>query len=456
MSGNRAPGVARGPRFDVLVVGGGSAGCVLGARLSESGRRVCLVEAGPDYGPYAEGRWPEDMLDARQLAFSHSWETEREDRSQLRARIVGGCSAHNACVVLEGAPADYDEWGHGWSYRAIEPYLRRAERELRVRRMTHEELSPWHRAFVAAAGDDAILHPVNAVGSVRWNAAFAYLDPARRRENLTILADTLVDRVLLVGERAVGVATSAGELRAQTIVLAAGAYGSPGILLRSGIGPERGLPVGEDLCDHVGVGFGFEGTERLQRETVEFERSQPLFMAQVTIAMASSACAAGLRDLFFFPGVDPPGEHGYEASVAVFAMKPESRGSVRLTSRDPRAPLAIAHGFLSEPRDAEILAEGVERLRRLTGSDPIYSYAGRETRPGRDVDAPAHVRATARGFFHPVATCAIGQVVDGGGRVYGLDRLYVADASIMPTIPRANTNLSALALAERLAESIAR
>jgi choline dehydrogenase len=456
MSGNRAPGVARGPSFDVLVVGGGSAGCVLGARLSESGRRVCLVEAGPDYGPYAEGRWPEDMLDARQLAFSHSWETEREDRSQLRARIVGGCSAHNACVVLEGAPADYDEWGHGWSYRAIEPYLRRAERELRVRRMTHEELSPWHRAFVAAAGDDAILHPVNAVGSVRWNAAFAYLDPARRRENLTILADTLVDRVLLVGERAVGVATSAGELRAQTIVLAAGAYGSPGILLRSGIGPERGLPVGEDLCDHVGVGFGFEGTERLQRETVEFERSQPLFMAQVTIAMASSACAAGLRDLFFFPGVDPPGEHGYEASVAVFAMKPESRGSVRLTSRDPRAPLAIAHGFLSEPRDAEILAEGVERLRRLTGSDPIYSYAGRETRPGRDVDAPAHVRATARGFFHPVATCAIGQVVDGGGRVYGLDRLYVADASIMPTIPRANTNLSALALAERLAESIAR
>lgn len=259
-----------------------------------------------------------------------------------------------------------------------------------------------------------------------------------------------------MGERAVGVATSAGELRAQTIVLAAGAYGSPGILLRSGIGPERGLPVGEDLCDHVGVGFGFEGTERLQRETVEFERSQPLFMAQVTIAMASSACAAGLRDLFFFPGVDPPGEHGYEASVAVFAMKPESRGSVRLTSRDPRAPLAIAHGFLSEPRDAEILAEGVERLRRLTGSDPIYSYAGRETRPGRDVDAPAHVRATARGFFHPVATCAIGQVVDGGGRVYGLDRLYVADASIMPTIPRANTNLSALALAERLAESIAR
>jgi choline dehydrogenase-like flavoprotein len=438
----------------VLVVGGGSAGCVLASRLSEGRRRVCLVEAGPDYGPYAGGRWPADMLDARQLAFSHSWETDREDRSQLRARIIGGCSAHNACIALEGAPADYDEWGHGWSYEAIKPYLERAERELRVRRLTVDELSPWHRAFAESAGEDTILHPVNAVGNVRWNAAFAYLDRARRREDLTILADTLVDRVLLAGDRVVGVATVAGELRAGTVVLAAGAYGSPGILLRSGIGPERGLPVGQGLCDHVGVGFGFEATDRLQRETAEFEKSHPLFMAQVTVAIASTACAEGLCDLFLFPAVDPPGELGYELSVAVFAMKPESRGSVSLTSPDPRAPLAIDHGFLAEARDADVLAEGVEALRRLTSREPIRGYAGRETRPGAEVDAPAHIRATARGFFHPVGTCAIGQVVDGSGRVYGLEGLFITDASIMPTIPRANTNLSTIALAERLAESI--
>ena len=139
--------MSRGSAFEFLIAGGGSAGCVLAARLSEAGRRVCLVEAGPDYGPYDGGRWPRDILDARQLAFSHAWETEREDRSQLRARIMGGCSAHNACVVLAGAPADYDEWGEGWSHAVIAPYLERAERELRVRRFADEELSPWHRAF---------------------------------------------------------------------------------------------------------------------------------------------------------------------------------------------------------------------------------------------------------------------------------------------------------------------
>jgi choline dehydrogenase len=438
--------------FEDLVVGGGSAGCVVAARLSEGGRDVGLVEAGPDYGAYGDGRWPADMLDARRLALSHAWETEREDRSQLRARVLGGCSAHNACIALPGAPADYDEWGHGWSYAAIEPYLRRAERELAVRRFVDEELSPWHRAFARAGAPDAILHPVNAVGAVRWSTAFAYVDRARDRDNLTILADTLVDRVLLSGDRAVGVATTEGELRAERVVLSAGAYGTPGILLRSDIGPQRGLSVGEGLIDHVGIGFGFEPTERLRRETAEFEQSRPLYMAQVTIEAHSSACEAGVCDLFLFPAVDPLGDADYEISVAAFAMKPDSRGSVRVTSPDPRAPLAIDHGFLADGRDVDVLVDGAEAIRRLAAADAIRAYAARETRPGGDVDARAHVRAAARGFFHPVATCAIGRVVDGDGRVFGIDALRVADASIMPTIPRANTNLSTIALAERIAE----
>jgi choline dehydrogenase len=135
-------------------------------------------------------------------------------------------------------------------------------------------------------------------------------------------------------------------------------------------------------------------------------------------------------------------------------MKPSSQGSVQLNSSDPRAPLRIDHGFLSDPADADVLAEGVEALRRITADDAVRRYAGRETRPGHDVDPMTHVRGTARGFFHPVGTCAIGRVVDGRGAVYGFDGLFVADASIMPTIPRANTNLSTVALAERLAPGI--
>jgi choline dehydrogenase len=142
--------------------------------------------------------------------------------------------------------------------------------------------------------------------------------------------------------------------------------------------------------------------------------------------------------------------------VAVFAMKPASRGSVRLNGSDARAPLHIDHGFLSHPDDVPVLAEGVEKLRQIAADDAVRRYAGRETRPGREVDAMTHVRTAARGFFHPVGTCAIGRVVDGDGCVYGLDGLVVADASIMPTIPRANTNLSTIALAERLADTLVR
>jgi choline dehydrogenase len=441
-------------RYDVVAVGGGTAGCVLAARLSEeSSRSVCLVEAGPDYGPYADGRWPADILDGRWLALdSHRWEQEDEDdRSQARARILGGCSAHNACVVLRGADADYDEWGDGWTAAELAHYLDRAERMLRTRVLDERELHPWQRAFAEVAGADAIVHPVNMTeDGVRWTAAFAYLDPARDRANLTILADTLVDRVLLDGDRAVGVETSAGRLDAGTVVVAASAYGSPAVLLRSGIGPESRLPVGEGLLDHVGAGIGWESSDELRADWDAFAAEAPLAMAGITIEARSRQCAEGVCDLFLFPATDS----GYEISAAAFAMKPRSRGRVTLTSADPRAPLRIDHGFLADEADVQVLVEGCERLRELGRTDPVRRYAAREVRPGDDVEAEAHVRATARGFFHPTGTCALGSVVDERGRVFGYENLVVADASIMPTIPRANTNLTTAAIAEKLAETI--
>jgi choline dehydrogenase len=416
-------------QFDVVVAGGGTAGCVVASRLSEdSSRSVCLVEAGPDYGPFEGGGWPADLLDGTQLALSHSWETDREDRSQLRARVLGGCSAHNACVALRGVPSDYD-WGDGWSYTALEPYFDGAESMLRVRPIPREDLTPWHAAWAEAAGADAIVHPVNMVGDVRWNTAFAYLDPARSRPNLTILADTLVERV--DGDALV---TDRGEIRAETIVLAAGAYGSPAILLRSGFGS----PVGENLRDHVGAGVGWLPSQRLLDEI------EAVPMAQVSVSRRGG-------DVFLFPALD----RGPEISAAAFAMKPRSTGRVCLNDPDPRSPLAIEHGFLSDPADAADVAEGLEALRELAASPQVGAFVAGEIRPGPAVSANAHARAASRGFFHPVGTCALGLVAEPDGRVRDLDRVYVVDASFVPELPRANTNLTVAAVAERLSAGLA-
>src|SRR6185369_11110788 len=384
---------ARRVTYDVLVLGGGAAGCALAARLSESpDRSVCLVEAGPDYGHLSAGRWPADILDPRWLALeSHLWErADEDDRSQARARILGGCSAHNACVLLEGAPSDYD-WGGDWSYETFQPYLRRAFETLRGHVLADEELTPWHRAFRDAGGENSIVHPVNIVDGVRWHTGFAYLEPARARENLTILADTLVDRVLVEDARAVGAVAGGRELRAETVVVSASAYGSPGILLRSGVGPEgevAQLPVGEGLIDHVGTGAAWEPTERLVSETAAHEAEHGLYMGQVTVASASRSCPPGVRDLFVFPALDV----GLEISGAVFAMKPRSRGSVRLNGPEPETPLAIDHGFLRDERDAEVIVEGFERLRELVASPDVSPYAARELRPGAETDLAEHVR----------------------------------------------------------------
>ena len=294
--------------FDVLVLGGGSAGCVLASRLSEDGaRQVCLVEAGPDYGPSESGRWPADILDARLPATSHDWSDSEGELPA--ARILGGCSAHNMCTLMHGAAADYDGWAEvtgdaGLSAEAFEPYLRRAEERMTQRRFGVEELDPWFRGVAAASEELGLpVHengnaagateglarlPFNLRGTTRWNAAFVYLDPVREQPNLTILPDALVDRVELDEGDAIGATVVVGgesrSLRAGLVVVCAGAYGSPAILARSGIGreaeldrlgihPVAVLPVGEGLRDHFGVPVRFAPTEAMARE-MESHRSR--------------------------------------------------------------------------------------------------------------------------------------------------------------------------------------
>lgn len=496
-----------GERYDVLILGGGTAGCVLAARLSEEkSRSVCLVEAGPDPGPYEAGGWPEDMLDARALPTSHGWGFDNP--STERARIIGGCSAHNACFVVWGSPADYDEWaiptGGAWTHASLEPHLRRADTDLRARPREDDEIGAWDRAYrescevlgyrsLESINDPSAVQgigtfPVNAVGTVRWNTAFAHLDPARTRPNLTIVSEAIVDRVAVRRERATGAMVVRNgrreELRADLIVLASGTYGTPAILLRSGIGPEDELDrlsipvstlldgVGRNLSDHYGSYLEFAGTDRLRADTVEHARARRLFQATTVLKAGSEASAEDTWDLHLIAWTDtvvdeagsPTGEFRHYISVKI--LKPRSFGSVRLRSSDPGDLPAVDLGFLSDPEGADLTAvvDGLRLVRRIAEADPLREVATEEI--GSSVGAQAdealagYARQTLAGYFHPVGTCRMGSpqdpttVVDPAGKVHGFENLCVADASIMPTIPRANTNLTVVAIAERISEQL--
>jgi choline dehydrogenase len=469
--------------YDVVVVGGGTAGCILAARLSEAPERtVCLLEAGPDYGPWEAGRWPAEMVDARALPFTHDWGRGGEDDRSLGARILGGSSAHNACAVVRGTPADYDEWGPGWTSAELEPYLARARAALRTAPANTDRPAPFHAALLAAAQsagmpvladpDDPATpvgvapFPANAVDGVRWNASFAYLDPARGRANLTVAGHSLVDRVILDGTRATGVTTADGDrVDADLVVLSAGAYLTPAILLRSGIGPEAELarhgvrriavlPVGERLLDHCGTGIAWSATDRLNAETARHEEAGPMFEPHVLVKAASPSCPPGSWDIHLLSFVQhEAGTVGYELSCGAFHMKPGSYGRVALQSTDPGALPLVERGFLSDPADLDVIVSAIELARRIAETEPLRSLLGEERRPG-PVPVEEFVRSTVRSYFHPAGTCAIGAVVDRDGSVLGIDGLVVADASIMPTIPRANTNLTTAAIAERLAETL--
>ncbi|MDF5751646.1 GMC oxidoreductase [Spongiactinospora sp. TRM90649] len=475
--------------FDYLVLGGGVAGCVLAGRLTErNGLRVGLVEGGPDHGPGREG-WPGGLRDARLLPRDEVWDGDGPPY-RLRGKVLGGSSSVNGCWHTWGAPGDFAEWaalgGPHLCAGALEPYRLRAVRAMGLREVPDGELTAWATASLAAAAelgypeiaDMAALGPprgagrppINAAGHERVNAAQAYL--RRDRPGLEIMAGALADRLVIERGRVTGVRVIRGgvaeTLRAERYLLTAGTYGSPGVLLRSGVGPADDLrrlgievaldlpAVGANLIDHPSRTLRLAPSPGLTAALRAQEEADGLYPSQVAIKAGSAACPPGTWDLHLLPiagaplfGTLPPGH--YEVGVTAFLMKPRSRGRVSIPSADPAAPPIIEPGFLTDPggHDRTALGDGLRLAGELAATGPLRTRA-----------SPAGPPSAAVGtYWHPVGTCAMGPgdsrdaVVDGHGKVHGLSGLWIADASIMPSIPRCNTQLPTLALAELLAEA---
>jgi len=496
--------------IDILIVGGGTSGAALAGIIArDTARAVVLLEAGPDYGPLSDGRWPAGLLDARHLPKTHDWgyhglahPTHENVTAFDRARVIGGSSAHNGCVALLGHRRDYDRWAElgnaGWGWEEVAPAFARAKRGLRVRLVDDNELTPFHAAFIdgaVAAGiprvhdmndpdDDqgVAASPVNIYEGMRWNTSLGYHRMHRDRPNLRIVGDALVDRVEIASGRAVAVHAVIGGQRvripAARIVLAAGAYGSPAILLRSGIGPADDLRplgitavhplpgVGNGLVDHPTVKVHFAGTERLHRAMDDCEARQWRPDEQSLAKARSSRCTEAFDLHLYSVAAHPRGGEGWVYQIYVSSVLPRSAGSVKLASTDPDAPPVIDHGYLSdvEGEDRAVLADGIELARSIGTAAGVATLYGAETLPGPGhetrEDLARFIERTVDIYYHPTSTCKMGPtsdplaVVDATGKVHGLDGLYVCDASIFPTLMRANTNLPAAMVAERMAVGI--
>lgn len=482
----------------MVVIGAGSSGAVVAARLAAAGTETILIEAGPDYGAFGSAAWPEDLLDAHAIATSHDWGfasgpvAGRSPWTFERAKVIGGCSSHNGAIAAVGHVSDYDGWGfEEWRTASLRPVFGAVLAAMRVRTYGRDEAGPFHARCLEAAEEtgwhlasdlcdlDANesfgLETVNIVDRVRWNTAFAYLDPVRSLPTLTIRDMTLVERVVHRPDGVTVVAWRYGQpvvVEAGRVVLAAGAYGTPTILQRSGIGdpdrlaaagvacvhPLRG--VGANLHDHPMIGVDREiGPDLLGRLTEAAERGA--LPEEQTLGKACSSVARagdGIFDLHVYPACasTQTALTDGRAVINVACMTPLSRGRIDIVSPDRAAHPRIDHGYLSDPdgHDLAVLRDGIDLAEELLRHPALAEVLGA---PVTDVSTDDAIRRAVVHYYHPVGTCRMGSPADDlavcspTGTVHGLANLTVADVSLMAQIPRANTNIPAVMMGERIA-----
>lgn len=564
--------------FDYVIVGGGSAGCVLASRLSENPRvQVALIEAGPDTPPenipesiYGEGYLPDYFNPTRYWTRLKVYRSAIGNRSMddlvreeepvryEQARVMGGGSSVNAQIALRGLPSDYDEWesmgASGWGWDGCLPYFKRLERDmdfdgeyhnkdgpLPIRRVFHTDWADFARAFRdalienglpysddchATFEDGCFPYPKNNVYGRRVSAAAAYLtNSVRQRGNLRIFSDTEVTGLAFEGNRAKGVKIlskgKSDEISGNEIIISAGALHSPAILMRAGIGPADHLRdvgievrtdrpgVGSNLQDHplVGLGVHLRPEARLQSHI-----KNP-FLMYTRFSSRMEGCPKGDMKMSLGNRFDQSAVGHQFAAIRVGPDKAYSRGYVRLRTAGPDDEPIVMFNLLSDPRDMQRMVDGIKFAHKILTSrqvsQTVYSvFAGAYTEWIRRLSSPAphmraitkmgsmlldlgkitrtplmmmaeprqfamakmirddkvieeFARATVLGNWHAIGTCRMGcaddrgAVVDASGCVIGVAGLRVVDASIMPSVPCANTNLTTLMLAEKMSDQIA-
>jgi choline dehydrogenase len=524
--------------FDYIIVGAGSAGCVLASRLTEDPQiRVLLLEAGPK-----DRSWRIDMPSAVGSLLSSdrfNWNYVSDPEPHLdgrrlthpRGRVLGGSSSINGMVYIRGHAGDYNGWAAsglaGWGYADVLPYFKRAEHHCRGADAYHGgsgplavfapdlNAAPLAAAFVDAASqagyglsDDANGERQEGFGKVdrttrsgrRCSAARAYLAPALRRSNLKVVTGALVHRVLLQGDRAVGIEYAQGNALAKAhadrdVILSAGAINSPQLLQLSGIGAAAqvsgtgietrvDLPaVGANLNDHpdiviqhrclrpVSIFGANRGIGKMLTGLRWFAGLGGLAGSNHFEAGGFLRSRAGVRQpdlqLTFMPlaikpgTVEDVGAHSFQVHIDL--MRPKSLGQVTIRSADPAAAPSICFNYLSDPQDVRDLRTSVRLTREILAQSALASYRGEELSPGNgiqsDADIDAWVRRGVETCYHPVGTCRMGldsrsAVVDAECRVHGVAGLRVVDASIMPAIVSGNTNAPTIMIAEKMSDML--